>query len=189
MAIMGIFEDNLKMYLIYSNAIQLTFVLLDLTIAKLTGKISTLGTIQILNYTFAGLLFFLTLGILSEDNKRKKISSLQGSYYRDRLNGAFAVIAALSLAGIPGLNIFVSEWFLFKASFLINPIITVFCIFLALLLFIMYFKVANVLLIGSFEGKKIPVRYITFINAILAIICLTFGLLPQLQLFILGKVL
>jgi multicomponent Na+:H+ antiporter subunit D len=188
-AIMGIFEDDLKKYLIYSNVIQLTFILLDLTIAKLSGKLSTLGTIQIFNYTFAGLLFFLTLGILSEDNKKKKISSLQGSYYKDKLNGAFAVIASLSLAGVPGLNIFVSEWFLFKASFLINPIITVLCIFLTLLLFIMYFKVANVLLIGSFEGKKIPMRYITFVNASLAAVCLTFGLLPQVQLFILGKVL
>ena len=50
MAVMGIFEDNLKKYLIYSNAIQLTFVLLDLTIAKLSQKITTLGTIQIFNY-------------------------------------------------------------------------------------------------------------------------------------------
>lgn len=188
-AILGIFEDDLRKYLIYSNVIQLTFVLLDLAVAKLSGKISTLGAIQIFNYTFAGLLFFLTLGILSEDNKRKKISSLQGSYYRDKLNGVFAVIGALSLAGLPGLNIFVGEWFLFEASFLINPIITLLCIFMALLLFIMYFKVVSVLLVGSFEGRKIPMRYVTFVNASLAVACLTLGLLPQVQLYILGKVL
>ena len=189
MAVMAIFENNLKKYLIYSNAIQLTFVLLDLTIAKLTQKITTLGTIQIFNYTFAGLLFFLTLGVLSRDNKRKQISSLQGTFYEDKLNGLFAVIAAISLAGLPGLNIFVSEWFLFKASFLVNPVITLFGIFIALLLFIMYFKIVNVISVGNFEQSKISIKHITYVSAILAVICLIFGLLPQVQLFILDKVL
>jgi multicomponent Na+:H+ antiporter subunit D len=186
---MGIFENDLKKYLIYSNLIQLIFVLLDLGVAKLSQKITTLGTIQIFNYTFAGLLLFLTLGILSKDNKLKKISTLQGSYYRDRGNGIFAVIAALSLAGLPGLNLFVSEWFLFTASFIINSIITIFGIFLALLLFIMYFKIVNVLLVGSVEVREPRLRSLTYLNAILAIICLIFGLLPQIQLYILDKVL
>jgi len=189
MAVMAIFEDNLKRYLIYSNAIQLAFVLLDLTIAKLSQKITTLGTIQIFNYTFAGLLFFLTLGVLSKDNKRKNISSLQGTFYEDKKNGLFAVIAAISLAGLPGLNIFVSEWFLFKASFLINPVITLFGIFIALLLFIMYFKIVNVISVGNFEQSKIHMKYITYVNCILAVICLIFGLLPKIQLLILDKVL
>lgn len=189
MAVMAIFEDNLKRFLIYSNIIQLMFVLLDLTIAKLSGKIATLGTIQIFNYTFAGLLFFLTLGVLSRDNKRKNVSSLQGTFYENKLNGLFAIIAAISLAGLPGLNIFVSEWFLFKASFLINPIIALFGIFIALLLFIMYFKIVNVVSVGNFEKSKLSLKQITYVNAVLAIICLVFGLLPQIQLFILNKVL
>ena len=189
LAIMGIFENDLKKYLIYSNAIQLIFVLLDLGIAKLSQKITTLGTIQIFNYSFAGLLLFLTLGILSRDNRLKKISSLQGSYYGNKLNGIFAVIAALSLAGVPGLNLFVSEWFLFKASFIINPIITIFGIFVALLLFIMYFKIVNVLLVGEVKVKEVLIRPLTYLNAIFAIICLVFGLLPQIQLYILDMVL
>jgi len=189
LAIMGIFENDLKKYLIYSNAIQLIFVLLDLGIAKLSQKITTLGTIQIFNYSFAGLLLFITLGILSRDNRLKKISTLQGSYYRNKFNGMFAVIAALSLAGVPGLNLFVSEWFLFKASFIINPIITIFSIFVALLLFIMYFKIVNVLLVGNVESKELSKKPLIYLNAILAIICLIFGLLPQIQLYILDKVL
>lgn len=189
MAVTAIFEDNLKKYLIYSNIIQLMFVLLDLTIAKMTQKISTLGAIQIFNYTFAGLLFFLTLGVLSRDNQRKNISSLQGTYYEDKLNGLFSVIAAISLAGLPGLNIFVSEWFLFKASFLINPVITLFGIFIALLLFIMYFKIINVISVGNFNSSNVSLKHITYVNFILAVICLIFGLLPQVQLYILNKVL
>jgi len=189
MAVMAIFEDNLKKYLVYSNFIQLMFVLLDLTIAKLGQKITTLGTIQIFNYTFAGLLFFLTLGVLSKDNKRQYISSLQGTFYEDKLNGLFAVIASISLAGLPGLNIFVSEWFLFKASFLINPAIALFGIFIALLLSIMYFKIINVISVGNFDSSKISLKHITYVNGLLAIICLILGLLPQVQVYILNKVL
>jgi multicomponent Na+:H+ antiporter subunit D len=186
---MGILESDLKKYLIYSNAIQLTFVILDLGVAKLSQNISTLGVIQIFNYTLAGLLFFITLGILSEDNKKKNISNLYGSYYRDKWNSIFAIIAALSLAGLPGLNIFVSEWFLFEAAFVINPIITILVIFAALLLFVMYFKIANIVLIGADEPFKRSISRLTYVNTILAILCLVFGLLPQLQLYILGKVL
>lgn len=189
LAIMGVFENNLKKYLIYSNIIQFTFVLLDLGVAKLSQKISTLGTIQIFNYTFAGLLFFLTLGILSKDNEKKRISSLQGSYYKDKWNSTFGIIAALSLAGVPGLNIFISEWFLFKTSFTINPVITVFGIFVALLLFIMYFKVVNVLLVGNVESSKFSMKSLTYLNAMFAIICLVFGLLSQIQLYLLNQVL
>ena len=189
LAIMGIFEDNLKKYLIYSNAVQLMFVLLDLGVAKLGQKISTLGTIQIFNYSIAGLLFFITLGILSRNGKEKRISNLDGSYYGDKLNGAFAVVSSISLAGLPGLNIFVSEWFLFKAAFTINPIITIFGIFAALLLFIMYFKIVNVLLVGWSGSRKKSMRMLTYMNAVFAILCLIFGLIPITQLYILDMVL
>lgn len=188
LAIMGIFENDLKKYLIYSNAIQLTFVLLDLGIAKLSQKITTLGTIQIFNYTIAGLLFFITLGILSRKGRLKSLDKLSGTYYGDKLNGSFAVISALSLAGLPGLNIFVSEWFLFKASFMINPIITIFGIFAALLLFIMYFKIVNVLLTGESEIQRRPIKLLIYMNLILAFLCLLFGLIPQTQLYILNMV-
>jgi len=189
LAIMGIFENDLKKYLIYSNAIQLLFVLLDLTIAKLSNKIAILGTIQIFNYTIAGLLFFITLGVLSRNGKSKGIDKLSGSYYSDKINGNFAVISALSLAGLPGLNIFVSEWYLFKSSFIINPVITVFGIFAALLLFVMYFKITSVLLTGESETQRRSMKLLTYMNATLALLCLVLGIFPQIQIYILKMVL
>lgn len=189
LGIMGIFEDDLKKYLIYSNIIQLAFVLLDLGVAKIAGKITTLGTIQIFNYVFAGLLLFTTVGVLSEDNKIKKISHLHGSFYRDKYNSLFSIVSALSLAGLPGLNIFVSEWFLFKTSFMINPIITIFGIFAALLLFVMYFKLANILFIGEGKPLKRNIKPLIYLNGIFAALCLLFGLIPQIQIYILNMVL
>ena len=113
LAIYGILHNNIIKFLLASNAIQFTFVFLDLSVAELTGKISTLGVIQIFNYVIAGTLLFITLGILNRENKHKYISQMQGYYYRDPHIAIFACIAAISLAGLPGLNIFVSEWLLF----------------------------------------------------------------------------
>lgn len=188
LAINGIFEDDLKKYLVYSNTIQTVFVLLDLAVAKLSGKISTLGTIQIFNYTFAGLLFFLTVGILSKNGKRKKISSLQGSYFRNKLNSISATIASISLAGVPGLNIFISEWLLFKTSFIISPVITIFGIFVALLLFIMYFKVVYVIMTGESKVKERTPIILTVLCIIFAIICLILGLMSGIQILLLKNV-
>jgi len=185
LAIFGIFEQKLKKYILISNIIQILFVVLDLSVTKMLGKMGILSTIQIFNYTFAGLTFFLTLWIFGRN--KKLINELEGSYFASRANDIFATIACLSLAGLPAFNMFVSEWFLFVGSFAITPIITILGIFLALLLFIMYYKIVYVLLVGEARQKTIP-QPITIVNGILALFCIILGILPQLQLEILTKV-
>lgn len=185
-AVFGIMKNNIIKFFLLSNLIQLTFVFLDLSVAKLTLKISALGVIQIFNYTLAGTLFFVTLGSLIEENKHRYLGQLQGYYYKDPHIAVFASIAAISLAGLPGLNIFVSEWLLFKTSFNINPIITIWGIFAALLLFIMYFKIIYILFSGKRVFKEKAHMSLQIYNWILAIACLIFGLLPFTQLYILG---
>lgn len=188
LSVLGIFEKNIKKFFIYSNLIQFLFVLLDLSIAKLTGKIGALGIIQIFNYTIAGSLFFLTLLILNKD-KVNLFSEIQGHYYKDHTTGILAIIACVSLAGLPGLNIFVSEWLLFVKAFTIDPAITIIGIFIALLLFIMYFKVIYIL-ISKYQTQKSKTNKISRSYAIiLGILCLLFGILFNLQFYILNWVL
>jgi formate hydrogenlyase subunit 3/multisubunit Na+/H+ antiporter MnhD subunit len=170
--------------LLISNAIQILFVVTDLSIVKLFGEFGPLSTIQIFNYTFAGLAFFLTIGIFGRN--KTYVYELEGSYFANRWNDIFATIACLSLAGLPAFNMFVSEWLLFTKSFVITPVITILGIFAALLLFIMYYKVVYFLLIGKTRQKHIPIG-ITILNGILAVIIIVLGLLPQLQLAILSK--
>ena len=184
LSIFGIFENRLKKYLVISNVIQILFVVLDLSVTKMLGKAGVLSTIQIFNYTFTGLLFFLTIWIFGR--KKTFIYELEGSYFQSRWNDIFATIACLSLAGLPAFNMFVSEWFLFTGSFVITPIITIMGIFIALLLFIMYYKIVYVLLVGEGRQKSIP-RSVTIVNGILAVVCIVLGLLPQLQVEILSR--
>ncbi len=178
LAISGIFERRIKEFLLISSAIQILFIVLDLSVAKIVGKLDILGTIQIFNYTFAGLVLFLTIGLFGRN--KIFVSDLEGSYFKSKWNDVFATIACLSLAGLPAFNMFVSEWFLFTASFSIAPMITVLCIFAALLLFVMYYKIVFVLLVGKGEAKFFP-KTLTVLNGGLAILCIILGLLPQIQ--------
>lgn len=185
LAIFGILEDNIRKYLIYSNLIQFTFVFLDLSVAKLSGKIAALGTIQIFNYVIAGTLLFLALGALSKSLKISSFAGLKGLYYKDPHNGLFAIIAGISLAGVPGLNIFVSEWLLFRTSFTISPMITILGIFAALLLMVMYFKIVYILLVGNVVKHEREGLPLVVYNGALAALCIGLGILPFIQFAIL----
>jgi len=185
LGILGTFEDKILKYLVISNLLQLVFVVLDLSVGAMVNKLDVLGTIQVFNYTFAGLLLFITMGILSANGKRGEIKSLEGLFYGSKTNSSFAIIAAVSLAGLPGLNIFVSEWFLFVTSFAISPMIAVMGIFAALVLFIMYFKIGYVMLVGQPAKSFTTPKILTGLGALLAILCVLLGVVPQLQLLIL----
>jgi formate hydrogenlyase subunit 3/multisubunit Na+/H+ antiporter MnhD subunit len=183
--ILGIFEESLVHYLLLSNAAQITFVVADLAVAAAAGKLEILGTVQIFNYTFAGLLLFLTLGILSAGGARKIISRLSGGYWASAAVAIGAIIAALSLAGLPGLNIFVAEWYLFITAYALNPLITLLGIFAALILFIMYFKIAYILLVGETAKAMAVPKLLTGIAIALTASVIVFGLIPQTQLALL----
>ena len=185
LAVIGIFENKIKNYLLISSAIQIIFIILDLSVGQLTEHSAIINTVQIFNYTFAGLLLFLTIGVFIK--KKTFIYELEGSVFTDKYNDAFATIACLSLAGLPGFNMFVSEWALFTAGYTVSPIITIFGIIAALLLFIMYYKIVYVLLVGQGKKHKVP-KPITITNALLAIIIIILGLIPPIQNYILTKI-
>jgi formate hydrogenlyase subunit 3/multisubunit Na+/H+ antiporter MnhD subunit len=178
LAILGIMENDLRRFLGISNIIQISFVVLSLSITKMAGQLSSLSTTQIFNYTLAGLLLFLSLGVFAYN--KKYISELEGSQINSRWNDAFCAIACLSLAGLPGLNMFVSEWNLVTTTFTLTPGIVILEIIAVLLLFIMYYKLILVLLVGDGWKEKVP-KPLTIYNAILTTIILTIGLFPQLQ--------
>jgi len=181
----GIMETNLKKFLIASNAAQILFVALDLSVGHAIGNPGILKTIQIFNYVIAGTLLYFGIGIIARN--KEKVSDLMGSWFVSKQADAFTVIACLSLAGLPGFNIFVSEWALFTKAFTLSPVITLMGIFLAMMLFIMYYKITYYLLVGpGREQKKAPLK-IALAGA-LAIACLILGIIPQIQYVILGGI-
>lgn len=199
LGILGIFEDDILKYLAISNAVQLAFVALDLSVVAISGKMGVLATIQIFNYAFAGTLLFTALCVLTDNLKGRRFDEIY-AYHRTPANAVAASIAGLSLAGIPALNIFVAEWYLFITAYSINPAITILSIFAALILFIMYFKVVFALFVnrqpagmqpvGTRPKQTKPVMMFpavpTAVNLALALVCVVLGLFPFLQVMLLG---
>jgi formate hydrogenlyase subunit 3/multisubunit Na+/H+ antiporter MnhD subunit len=185
LGIAGIFQDDLWWFLTISNKIQILYVVLDLSVAKMLGRMDGAANIQIFNYTFAGLALFLTLGLLSFGKWR--VSQLEGSWFRNKWNDIFATVACLSLAGLPAFNMFVGEWAFFTSSYAVAPVITLLGIFAALTLFIMYYKVVYVLLVGEGSPRHVA-RPLTAVNGALAAACVVLGLLPWLQWWILNVI-
>jgi len=181
----GIMEKDLKKFLLASNCAQILFVALDLSVGYAIGSPGILKTIQVFNYAIAGTLLYFGIGLIA--NKKEKVSDLMGSWFVSKWADAFTVIACLSLAGLPGFNIFVSEWALFTKGFVLSPVITLMGIFLAMMLFIMYYKIAYYLLVGpGREQKEAPLKLA--IAGALGAACIILGLLPQAQYMILGGI-
>ncbi|MFQ6020406.1 MAG: hypothetical protein ACE5J4_00055 [Candidatus Aenigmatarchaeota archaeon] len=185
LAIFAIFQSKLKEFLLLSTVIQILFIIADLSLAKLFGELQILGTIQIFNYIFPGLVLFLAIGIFARN--KTYIYQLKGSYFTNKWNDIFVTIACLSLAGLPVFNMFVPKWIFLTTSFFLAPAIAIFGIFATLILFVMYYKIVYVLLVGEGKEKFIP-RPVTLINGILAFFCLILGIFPQIQWFILFNV-
>ncbi len=183
LAVYGILEPRMYRFLAASSLAQIGFVALDLSVAFASADPGLLKTIQVFDYTIAGSLLFLGIGMVAR--RKERLSDLMGSWFVSRWADLFTVIACLSLAGLPGFNIFVSEWILFTKGFAMDPLITLLGIFLAMMLFIMYYKVAYYLLAGPGRRKKEDRARLAFAGALAAAVILL-GVFPWLQETILG---
>lgn len=186
MCLLGILTQNIKKFFIYSGIVQFLFILIELCVSDILGTENN-AAVQMLNYSIAGTLFFMTICLLNTNNA-EQFKDMQGAYYKNHVIGVLAIISCLALAGLPGFNVFVGRWFLFTKAFKIDPVITVIEIFISLLLLLMYFKVVYVL-IATYAAQKQKADMLPKVYAIiLGILCLIFGLVPYLQFYIINKV-
>jgi NADH-quinone oxidoreductase subunit N len=101
-------QTDIKRLLAYSSIAHMAYILLGLSTSLLSGTL--LGLTGSLFHSFNHLvtmsLAFLAVGMIGQN----EITKLKGLYRKSRLVGLSLVICFFSLAGIPGLNIFASEF-------------------------------------------------------------------------------
>ena len=73
--------------------------------------------LHIWNHAFAKALLFLGFGAVAQAAKSRNLDALGGLLRRWRVVGGVLVIGAASMAALPGLNIFTSEWLLLRGLF------------------------------------------------------------------------
>lgn len=73
--------------------------------------------LHIWNHAFAKALLFLGFGAVAQAAQSRNLDALGGLLRRWRVVGGVLVIGAASMAALPGLNIFTSEWLLLRGLF------------------------------------------------------------------------
>ncbi len=189
LAIIGIFHDSSRGFLLISAAVQILFICLEAATGTMAGGTLVFSSsIRIFNYVIAGTVFHMGMVVLTRDGALEKLGKLHGCYYARPAVSAAVGLSALSLAGIPGLNIFISEWHMLTSSYSISPAITVLAVFAAISLFVMYMKVFYLILAGERTKQVDTSRPVIAYSVLLAAASIALGLLPQLQQALLSTV-
>jgi len=175
----GIFKRSIITYAIYSTLIQFAYFTLDMSTAILIGKSLWFAIIQFINFAIAGLLFVLVITILYWRYRQVQMTSYAGLYEKNRLLAIALIISCLSLGGMPGFNIFVGEYIIYKSLFDIHPALTMAAVFASLIAFIFYFRICYTMLAGE-SGEHIQINAFTRIGlGALSLAIVILGIVPQ----------
>lgn len=164
-------ENNLSKYAAFCFIVQLGYVVLDIGIAVASGKAPYLAGIQAANFFFAGSLFLASI-------KGKDFNNLKTNNYS--LIGI--AVSAMALAGLPGFNLFVGEYFLYILAFDLNPVILGICFLCSLLTLFACLKIVSHAFSQGIQEK--PSAFLKLKIIPLSAICIILGIIPWIQIMI-----
>ncbi|WP_093359992.1 monovalent cation/H+ antiporter subunit A [Tropicimonas isoalkanivorans] len=106
-AAIAIFQDDLKGLLAYSTVSHLGLITMLLGFG--TAEATTAAMFHIINHTIFKAALFMTAGIVDHEAHTRSIRRLGGLRHLMPITATLAIITALSMAGIPLLNGFLSK--------------------------------------------------------------------------------
>jgi formate hydrogenlyase subunit 3/multisubunit Na+/H+ antiporter MnhD subunit len=178
-SIMGIFKRSILTYAVYSTGIQFAYFTLDASTAILIGKSLWFAIIQFINFAVAGLPFVLVITLLYLKFGKIQIRSYCGLFEKNQFLTIVLLISCLSLGGMPGFNIFVGEYIIYKSLFDIHPALTLATVFASLVAFIFYFRICYVLMAGKSDEKMNLGLPMKILLAIFSVAIIVLGIIPQ----------
>ena len=114
-AVMALVEKDIKRVIAYSSVSQMGYILYGL--GTLTASGITGATLHVVYHAIVKALLFSCVGWIIKATKQRNIQSLGGLHRKEPLLTLCTVLAGLSIAGVPSLAIFNSEWMIFSSGF------------------------------------------------------------------------
>ena len=114
-AVMALVEKDIKRVIAYSSVSQMGYILYGL--GTLTASGITGATLHVVYHAIVKALLFSCVGWIIKATKQRNIQSLGGVHRKEPLLTLCTVLAGLSIAGVPSLAIFNSEWMIFSSGF------------------------------------------------------------------------
>jgi len=106
--LMAMMQEDIKRLLAFSSIAHIGYIVFGLSIGTVAGLAG--GLLHILNHASMKALLFLSAGAFIHVVGTRKLSELSGIGRRMPVTGVAFAVGAFSLAGLPGLNSFVSEF-------------------------------------------------------------------------------
>jgi len=187
----AISQTDMKKMVAYSSVGHMGYILLALAAAT---PLSILGaTFQMVSHGLISALLFILVGIVYKKTGTRNINSLNGLLNPERglpVTGSLMILAAMASAGIPGMIGFIAEFVIFRSSFAVFPIQTLFCMIGTGLTAVYFLIMIDRVFFGRLsvlkDGSDKPIDNIPLVKwqerypaIVLALIIIFFGILPN----------
>ncbi len=113
--LMALAQKDIKRLLAYSSVSQMGYVLFALGVMASYGLQG--GLFHLINHAFSKGLLFMTAGAVIHETGTRNIEEMGGLSNRMPVTAFTAAVGAFSIAGVPPLSGFASEWMMFNGGF------------------------------------------------------------------------
>ncbi|MDK2835558.1 MAG: multicomponent Na+:H+ antiporter subunit [Thermosediminibacterales bacterium] len=190
-SVLALSQKNLKKRLAYSTISQLGYILLGGVLFSKGGL--TGGLLHIVNHALLKITLFFCAGSIIVMTGKTEIEELRGIGRQMPITMLCFTVASIGLIGIPPTNGFVSKWYLSLGSLEVNR--PFYIIILLISAFLTAGYLIPVIVKAFFEGKEInkleskePPLNMLLPIVIITLLGVLFGVLPDLPLIIVKKV-
>jgi len=180
--LLALMQDDLKRLLAFSSIAQIGYIVFGLATGTSDGLTGSL--FHILNHALAKGLLFLCAGAFLYATGTRRIRDLCGMAKQMPVLGTIFTLGMLAIAGLPGLNVFMSEMWIIRAGIEAEQFLpTMLLIFNVLLSVVYYLRTIQVIVVGRptttvAEARPVPAAMLAPM-AVLAGLCLVIGLYPD----------
>ncbi|HDI02244.1 MAG TPA: hydantoin racemase [Ignisphaera sp.] len=180
-------------YILLGLGASLTLFSIGTPFFKILATVALIGALyHTINHAVFKSLLFLTAGSVIYATGSRDLNALGGLAKYMPITALSALIASLSIAGIPPFNGFVSKWLIYLSTL---PSISILCIYGVIAMFISSVTTASFIKyfttiftrssrieLSKTRAREVPIP-MCFSQIILAILCIALGLTPSLMVF------
>lgn len=191
---MALFQHDIKRLMAYHAVSQTGYMMLGVGVAmamltptglSAVGMTALEGGIfHIFNHAMYKGLLFLTAGAIFYATKTRDLEEMGGLARKMPYTTVFFIIGAASIAGLPPFNGFASKYIIYESVFAFNPYLAIIAMLVSILTLASFVKVFQAAFLGPAQPKFAKVKeapaWMLVSMGILSLICIVFGLWPNL---------
>ncbi|MBD2100458.1 NADH-quinone oxidoreductase subunit M [Leptolyngbya sp. FACHB-261] len=180
----AIVQTDMKKMVAYSSVGHMGYILLASAAAT---PLSILGaTFQMVSHGLISALLFLLVGIVYQKAGTRDLNLLNGLLNPERglpIIGSLMVVGVMASAGIPGMVGFISEFLVFRGSFVVFPVQTLLCMIGTGLTAVYFLILLNRAFFGRLSERVESLPRITWFERapalVLAVLIVVLGIQPN----------